>query len=223
VSLLFKATKLERFLSYIYPVVIEQGQGSANPYLEFLLYRNQWQLATEDAIYSDGIRYKPLHIALKNISFNRIQQLTNCLILGAGLGSAVQILHKKYKCKAQYKLVEVDGKILNWAMLLLEQMGIDNITGFENDAYSFMKEDEGNYDLIFVDIFNGRSVPNNFIQKEFLENSRNKLIPKGMWVMNYILDDQAEWNELVSNATETFKGLEIYSKNLNRLLVYNHP
>jgi hypothetical protein len=215
----FKVSPLKRVLSYFIPVTVASSSGTQNPFLEFILYRNQWQLATEEALYSDGDRYQPFRIAFKNIPRERLANVSECLVLGTGLGSVVQILWGKYKCDANYSLVEHDEKILKWALEYLGSIGVKNIYPYCDNAFSFVKKDTEQYDLICTDIFNGREVPSIFTEKEFLLSTRKLLKPGGIWIMNYIINDPGELMEYMRNVKEVFPHVAIVEKEQNRILI----
>lgn len=209
-------------LSYLVPVTIANSQGKQNRFLEFILYRNQWQLATEDALYSDGTRYEPFKIAFKHAPKEKLSQLKSSLILGTGLGSIVQILTKNYNCTSAFKLVEYDETILNWAMESLIAMGIKNLSPYCGYAEDFVKEDTGKYDLICIDIFTGREVPAQFTEPDFLVATKRLLNPGGIWIMNYIVNDNLETLQYLSNVKSLFPDVDVIEKNQNMLLVARH-
>lgn len=209
-------------LSYLMPVTIANSYGKQNKFLEFILYRNQWQLATEDALYSDGTRYEPFRIAFKNIPKDKLDKTKDCLILGTGLGSIIQILAERYKCKPNYTLVEYDETILKWAMESLTAMGIEHLTPYFGYAEDFVKEDKGKYDLLCIDIFTGREVPLQFTEMEFLIASKRLLKPGGLWIMNYIVNDTRETMQFLGNVKSLFPDLEVIEKNQNMLLIAQH-
>jgi 16S rRNA G1207 methylase RsmC len=215
----FKVSPLKRLLSYIVPVTVANSAGSQNKFLEFILYRNQWQLATEDALYSDGDRYQPYRIAFKNIPRQRLETVSNCLILGTGLGSIVQILWGKYKCDAHFSLVEYDEKILQWAVESLTAKGITKIEPYCDNAADFVKHHEQQYDMICIDIFSGREVPSIFTEREFLGQSKKLLKPGGIWIMNYIINDVKETMDYLRNVKEIFPDVEVIEKEQNRILI----
>lgn len=215
----FKISPLKRLLSYLVPVTVASSSGSQNKFLEFILYRNQWQLATDDALYSDGTRYQPFRIAFRNIPGKKLSAVSDCLILGTGLGSIVQILWTKYKCYPRFSLVEYDEKILKWALENLTSMGVSNLTPYCDNAADFVKKNSNTYDLICVDIFNGREVPSLFTEKEFLLNTRKLLKPGGIWIMNYIVNDDKELRDYMDNVHSIFPQVDIIEKEQNRILI----
>ncbi len=215
----FKVSPLKKVLSYLVPVTVATSSGSQNQFLEFILYRNQWQLATEEALYSDGNRYQPFRIAFRHIPRKNLSEISECLVLGAGLGSIVQILFEKYKSSPRFTLVEYDEQILGWAMENLSAMGIPKLQPYCENAAEFVKRDKNKYDLLCVDIFNGREVPSLFTEEEFLMNSKRLLKPGGTWVMNYIINDENETLQFLQNVKRIFFNVEIIEKEQNRILI----
>lgn len=215
----FKIPLLKRVLSYIMPITVAHSSSKQNPFMEFILYRNQWQLATEDALYSDGDRYKPFRIAFKHVPRERLAELNSCLILGAGLGSIVQILSGKYNVQATYSLVEHDNKILQWAMEHLNAQGIHRLVPYCEDALYFVQREKQQFDLICIDIFNGREVPPDFTEKAFLQHTRKILKPDGIWIMNYIINDPKELSDYTKQVKRIFPDVKIIEKDQNVILI----
>ena len=100
-----------------------------NPLLELLLYQGRLQLATADALYSDGNNYRPV-IAMINHLKAHMPEIKTVLALGTGLGSLPQIM-KRRGYQPHFTLVEYDKVVLQWAMELL---GDKNITPVCADA-----------------------------------------------------------------------------------------
>ncbi|KAA5536654.1 hypothetical protein F0919_03000 [Taibaiella lutea] len=218
----FKISPLKRLISYLIPVTVANSSGSQNRHLEFMLYRNQWQLATEDALYSDGTRYEPFRVAFKHVPKATLAGIKDCLILGTGLGSIVQILTGKYKSTPNFTLVEYDEIILKWALESLNAMGIKKLKPHCDDAESFVTKDKGKYDLICVDIFIGREVPVQFTKMDFLVATKRLLKPGGTWIMNYIVNDSKETMQFLGNIKSLFPDVEVIEKNQNMLLIAKH-
>lgn len=205
----------KRILSYITPVLLWKGSGTHNPVLELFLYHNDFQLATEDAVYSDGVRYRPLTLAFALPDRSEIKGLRDVLILGTGLGSAVQILHAK-GANPRYTLVDNDEVILNLAKPLLKS---HNITYVCADAGQFIIKDSGRYDMLVVDIFRNRSVPSEFTTVHFFGLCHKKLRPGGYFVFNYIAERQPEWDDALNNLRLVFGNVKVINEGINRITV----
>lgn len=218
-TLPLKPSASHRLISYLWPLRIRHRYMQAGDYLELSLYRNQWQLATEDAIYSDGRRYAPFRLAFKKLPASFFQNLHTCLVLGTGLGSVAQILHHHYNSHIRYTLVELDGDILQWAENILSQKGIRELQAVNGDACMFMKNNTHSYDLICIDVFKGRSVPECILQPDFFEACQKALNPGGYCIMNFIVHETKEWENLQNMLARFFPFIEIITKGNNRILL----
>ncbi len=218
----FQPSAWYRLLSYLWPIRIHHGYSKSGDYLELLLYRNQWQLATEDALYSDGRRYAPFRLAFKNLPNSFFRKAGDCLILGTGLGSVAQILHHRYNAGMHYTLVELNGEILKWATTVLALSDIRHFRTFPGDAFHFMESNTDHYDLICIDVFIGRSVPERILQPSFLGSCQKALRPGGYCIMNYIIHENEEWENLQRMLSQQFHTIEILTKGKNRILICQH-
>jgi len=207
---------LKRILSYIYPVVIRKGSGTVNPVLELLLFRDEWQLATRDALYSDGTRYRPLLLAFEKIK-KELPAVKKVLLLGSGLGSAVKILDKMGH-HPEFTLLDIDTTILEWAKELMPEHLNKNIKYICDDAEHFIKSTNLNYDLIIVDIFKGRVVPDFVNDTSFLLDCKDHLNIHGILSLNYMINKPAEWNMFKDKITEIFPKNKIYPVGINRII-----
>ena len=181
-----KLTFSQKLRSYFYPVLIHKASSEQNPVLDVYYYRGRWQLATADALYSDGVYYRPLVAAFKAIK-RSLPQVKKVLVLGTGLGSAVQILRQK-KYYPDYTLVEMDEQVLCLALELMPADVHPSITPICADAQFFLQQHPHQYDLLIVDIFNGRQVPEFVLSSDFLEQCRKHLAPQGTIILNYMVN-----------------------------------
>ena len=184
--------------------------------LELFLYKGHWQLATDNAIYSDGKRYRPLVVAFKEIKFF-LPLIKNVLVLGSGVGSALQIM-KSMNFHPSFLFIDSDEKILELARQL---MADDNASFICADAGQFVDKDNNRYDLIIIDVFKDRQVPAFVSTTTFIEKCRERLNDRGIIIMNYMLnnkEDQEKFN-LVKN--ELLQGSKLIRLGVNQVLVYS--
>jgi spermidine synthase len=184
--------------------------------LEILLYCNRFQLATTDALYSDGDRYIPAVTAVNNIS-GSLQDLQHVLVLGAGLGSMVRVLHSK-GCNPGVTLVDSDKVVLDWAMEFLAGRA-GKVTPVCSDALLFMASNTKTYDLVFIDVFNGRIVPDFVYSPGFLMQCRECIAKGGAIAFNYIVNNKQEWEQVKETFTGIFPENKIVSVSVNRILL----
>lgn len=211
-----RAFAFKHFISFIIPVRIRQGVGRYTPMLELYTFRGRWQLATEDALYSDGEKYTPLVTAYKKIK-RALPQIQNVLVLGTGLGSAVSIM-SQYKLYPHFTLVEIDEVVLHWALEYLQKDNAVRLTPICMDAYLFIEQDAAKYDLLIVDVFAGRVVPSFATTGEFLKKCRQRINEGGHFIMNYIINENAEWDQLQTVINTVYPVHQITALGLNRII-----
>ena len=140
----------------------------------------------------------------------------NILVLGAGLGSIVEVMRARGYVP-HYTLVEKDKTVLEWA---LEILGEDeSLEPVPRDAESFMAENDRKYDLVFVDIFRGKTVPDFVTSPLFLRQCRDSVAPGGRLALNYIEVHKKKWEEVQKVLARVFPGSHIVSKDENRILI----
>ena len=207
----------KKLLSFIYPVSLRRSEGALNAHLEIFLYRNQLRLATADAFYSDGDRYFPATATVADLK-NFMPSVNNVLVLGAGLGSMVYVLHKKDR-HPHVTLVENDKVILRWAMEFMPDAIAQNVEPVCTDAMAFIDKNTRNYDLIFIDVFNGRVVPDFVFTPVFLGHCRNSLAPGGHVAFNYIVNEERQWEKVNNIFSSAFPGSHVLDRGINRILI----
>ncbi len=213
-----KIAEYTRVLSYVFPIVLRRGSSAYNPLLELILYRNQLQLATEDALYSDGKRYRPLVMAFNSIR-ERLVNVQQVLALGTGIGSIVQILNKMGHYPS-FTLVDKDSMIIDWASEILKDFSANkNLTLVCADAADYIDIAERKYDMVVIDIFNSRVVPQFVTGTAFLEKCRRRLNPGGIFILNYIVSDEPGWQEVYANLENVFHSIRVLSNDMNRIIV----
>lgn len=196
---------------------LRQGAGDVNPFLQLLLHRNRLQLATTDALYSDGDSYLPATAAIGHLKVS-MPSVKNVLVLGTGLGSLVSII-RKGGYDPHFTLVENDKVVLQWAM---EALGGDNARQLQPvcmDAMAFMNRNTALYDLVFIDIFSSRAVPDFVTTAEFLTQCRDCVAPGGHVVFNYMVDDPADWVHVQEVFSEIFVQHIVLDLGINKVFV----
>jgi spermidine synthase len=137
-------------------------------------------------------------------------------VLGAGLGSVVEVMRARGYAP-RYTLVEKDPTVLAWALEVLgEDDSLEPVLG---DAESFMAGNERKFDLVFVDVFKGKAVPDFVTSPLFLRQCRNSLSPGGRLALNYIEVHKRTWEKVQRVIAGVFPGCHIVSKDENRILI----
>ncbi len=205
--------------SFLYPVSIRKGSSALNPVLELFYFRGRYILATQDAVYSDGNKYRPLLKAFESPFLKpKLAELKNVLVLGTGLASAVHILDAK-GLHPQVRLVEIDPLVLEWAAEFLPMTAMGNVKAINADAFDFIVKDAGLYDLIIVDIFFGRAVPEAVEQSPFLTQCREHKETGGILILNYMEPEHGAANRLRLLLQGLFADVAEISFGINRVFV----
>ncbi len=207
----------KRALSYFKPVWLKNEVGYTNPHLELLLYKDRIQLATEDALYSDGKFYTP-GIAVADYLKPFLPKVNDMLILGVGLGSTVEIMEAR-GYDPLFTLVELDKVVLKLALEFLAANTATRLKPHCEDAKVFMEHNQKKFDLIFIDIFDGREVPDFATSTDFLIKCRESLNPGGRLALNFIINDMMKWNDAQINFAMVFPRHHIISNSINRIFV----
>ena len=207
----------KRLISYFYPVTLRRTAGAVNPLLELLLYQGRLQLATADALYSDGNNYRPVSATVDHLK-THMRAVKTVLALGTGLGSLPQIMNRR-GYHPHFTLVEYDKVVLQWAMELLEGKNKSKLTPVCADAKLFMSRNMEHYDLVFIDIFNSREVPSFVTTTHFLSQCRKSLNPGGHAAFNYMIDSPEEWIRVQEVFKAVFPVHTILDLGINRVFV----
>jgi len=210
-----KASRLQIILSYLFPVKIWKGSSSKNPELELSLSNGEWQLATHDAIYSDGKKYRPLVSAFWSVGRD-LKKVNSVLLLGSGIGSGVQILHE-LGFYPSFTLVDNDETVLQLARRLLPST--ECLRFVCQNAEDFIRKDNTAYDMVVVDVFSGRNVPDFVTSPEFIEQCLHHLTPGGILVINFMLNDETHKQRFFTLRQMLPEDTRVIEIGINRVVV----
>ena len=87
------------------------------------------------------------------------------------------------------------------------------------DALQFMEKDQGQYDLIIIDVFNGREVPHYVTTAAFTQLCRRRLSPHGSLVLNYMITQGWRGYKSKSRTGTAFLQVREIAFHLNRVYV----
>ncbi len=207
---------LRKVGSYFVPIKIWKGSSAVNPVLELFLYRGQYQLATRDAVYSDGTRYRPLLLGFRKLKKD-LAGVKRMLVLGAGLGSAAAILDAA-GYHPEITFVDIDPVVLE----LSKEIYSGNFSKSQfivDNAEAFMGRNTDRFDLVVVDVFLGRDVPEFVTSTTFLKNCREAVGREGHLVLNYMISDRRKWENFRNSFGAVFHQHQVVDHGINRIFV----
>lgn len=178
----------QRILSYFKDILIDERSSAHNNYIELLLVRGRLQLCCDDAIYSFDDLYDNFGQCFKQL--NLIEPTINdVLVLGLGLGSIPYLLEKNEKLKLNYTAVEIDEEIIDLASIYALPRLDSSIDIVCADAEAYVIQSERKFDLITMDIFEGLTIPSQFMELYFIEELRDLLNLNGLLIMNCMAEN----------------------------------
>jgi spermidine synthase len=172
---------------------------------------------TDGARYSDGDQYFPAQAVVGHLE-PFLPAAERILVLGAGLGSIVHVMRAR-GYDPHYTLVEKDRTVLRWALETLAEDASPKLEPVCEDAESFMSQNQAKYELVFVDVFQGRAVPDFVTTPSFLLRCRDSLSPGGHLAINYIAVDEQQWEKARGLVAAVFPGCHLVSRDDNRILI----
>jgi spermidine synthase len=87
------------------------------------------------------------------------------------------------------------------------------------DAFAFIKADRETYDLIIVDLFFGREVPEAVTSSDFLQQCKARLQPGGHLVLNYMVNRREEEEKAKAALEAAFENVQEISFGINKVYI----
>jgi spermidine synthase len=149
-------------------------------------------IQVDNLTQSGGVVYEVWRTTLKKVARSR-QQVESVLILGLGGGSAAKLVRKHWP-EAKITGVEIDPVMIDLGKKYLGLADL-NIDLKIQDAFEFCLNHQSlvinhQYDLILVDIYVGREVPEKFESDKFLGLILGLLSSDGLVVFNRLYFDE---------------------------------
>ena len=179
-----------RLLSYIYPIT-KTIKSKYSGTLEITWYNGKKHLDTKNANYSYGSLQKILKIGLQKIDLTNVQ---NILVLGMGGGSAIKTLLTDFKYENYITALDIDPVIIEIAKTEFNISETENLKIICGDAINFVDTTKKKYDLIIIDLFIDRQVPNDFYKDSFLQNITKLCSKNGQILFNADLSNAKKKN-----------------------------
>ena len=102
--------RLDKLLSYLYPISIEATESPINPMLEVLYQNGKYILNSANTNYSYSGLYDLFELVFKNVSIDW-EKVNDVLVLGFGAGCVVPLI-QQYQPDCKIVGVEIDEKVV---------------------------------------------------------------------------------------------------------------
>jgi spermidine synthase len=106
------------------------------------------------------------------------------LLLGVAGGSVIATLRNDFSLKAKITGIEIDPIAIQLANEFFNLEQITNTSIIQDDAFSFLTKTPERYDLIIVDLFNDKQMPEELFQDRFWENLKKIVTNNGIILFN---------------------------------------
>lgn len=155
--------------------------------LEISYHRGQKVLDSRNTSYSYGNLQRVWDKAIQEVPFAAAARL---LILGMGGGSTIELLRKKYGYTGNITAIELDPVIVRIAAEEFSIRPDKNLRIFCMDATAYVHKRKKPFNLILIDLFIDRHVPEPVLQYDFWKGTAQTTAPGGWILFNAFADDE---------------------------------
>lgn len=212
---------IKHILSYLWDFKIERITSEKNGLLEVTYQYGRYILNSENANYSFELLHRVFQKGLSKI--DDYFHPNTILNLGMGAGSTLKILREEKGWQGSIVSVEHDPEIVRLADKYF------NINSYSDhrielvDAMRYLENSEESFDLIVIDLFRDRRVPEKFTSIDFYQLVSRHLNQNGKVVANFISDEvkmDLNIRNLITQLETIYSRVQMYSINgINRFLI----
>jgi hypothetical protein len=203
-----------RFItSFVQGKTLYTTQSPINPHLEVRYMNGRLTLNAQNANYSFGNLHRVFYDTFEEFQVYQ-RPIRNALILGLGAGSIVKILVEDYGHQCPIKGVEIDPEVIRLGRDYFELDRYQNLQILQQDAFEYVETAQDRFDLIAVDLFLDRQVPEQAETAQFVERLSQLLAPRGLLVFNRMFDKGYE-------RTQTQHFLELFEIFFQDVILYH--
>ncbi len=175
----------QRIWSYVTDVHVETASSKYNESLHVVISKGRYQLLTPNAIYSFADKYDNYRKTFEQIILPDAEH-THVLVLGLGLASIPYMLEQTFGRKYEYTCVEIDESVIYLASKYVLPDLKSDMQMIQADASHFVYITSEKYDLICVDIFVDDTIPDVFLDDDFLSILDEVLTEDGIILFNHL-------------------------------------
>ena len=184
----------KRLLSYIFPITVYETPSDINQNLEITWNNGQLVFDSKNTNFSYGSLQRVMRIGLNHIGKERVAHFKKILLLGVAGGSVIKTLRNEYQNIGKITGVELDEKTIALANQYFGLNKIKNLEIIIDDASEYVKKTSEKYDLIIIDIFQDKIMPDFLFSDSFISNTQQILNDKGIVLFNSITTLSADYD-----------------------------
>lgn len=179
---------LARFLSYVWPMRVLCTAG-AHGTLELTWEYGRLVVNSANANQSFGSLHRVWRAAFRDAGI-RQRQPHKTLVLGFGAGSVAHILRSEVGSRTAIVGVDDDEQILELARNHFPLRGSGHLDLVRSDAFGFVAQHPGTFDLIVVDLFHDLDFVSGVEDRPFLSALRRLASPGCPVLVNTVVHDE---------------------------------
>ncbi len=186
---------LIRLISWVVPVPVERGGSTLSPGLEVRIEQGRYVLNSRGANYSFGQLHRVFRRAFDDAGIAKAVP-ARVLVLGLGAGSVPAILLDEYGLASRITGVDADERVLALREKYFLSGRQREVVAVHADASAFLAGSDGRFDLVAVDLFIDRQVPERFMNESFFGELARQLAEGGTLFFNLMPKDREEAERL---------------------------
>jgi len=159
---------------FLLPQLVESRQSKINGTIQVYKLWGKYSISVGNLTQSGGLVEQIWEKALKAVASYQLP-VNSILILGLGGGTAAKIV-RKYWPQAQITGVDIDPVMIEMGE---KYLGLEGAKIVIADAAEWIRKTDQKFDGVFVDVYQGKKIPESVTNKEFLENLRKR----GRWAI----------------------------------------
>jgi spermidine synthase len=196
------------WLSYIYPQELERFSSTYNHDIRVQIENGESKLLVNGSRQSGKYIHDLWQFAIQKLFPHTPLPITRILVLGVAGGTVIHILHNMYP-EAEITGVDIDPEMIRIGKTYFGLDKIEKLKVIESDAQKFTTKKK--FDLIVVDLFSGRIIPDFVLSEKFHKHIQTMLIKNGSVFINYLREK--EYGEKADTLEKIL--VELYAKVLH--------
>lgn len=180
---------LKYMTSFFSPVRVEERRSAVSGKIEVLFSGGKYVLDSAHVNYSFGGLHRVFQRAFAQAGI-KDRKITSALILGFGSGSVASILREEYRMQAAITGVEKDPEVIALAQKYFAVNKYKNLDLICADAHEFVFRCNKKFELVVMDVFVDRNVPDIFFDEKFLSRLEKILSEKGILFFNLVVHNE---------------------------------